>query len=320
MKKTEANGVTEWYRKHRPQTLEEVVGQSKAVAELQRYLDQDEVPHALLLSGPSGCGKTTLARILARELGVGDIDLIEMNAADTRGIDTIRDLQKTMRLRPFSESGKRVLLLDEAHRLTGDAQSALLKCLEEAPEHAYYFLATTEPARLLKTIQTRCTEIKVGLLSEEELVDVVAGTVDKELDSADYPPTEILEKIAEIADGSARKAVVLAQQVAGLRTAEEQMEFLEAADVRVAAIDICRLLIKKASWDELKKVIKKVEENGFEEPEGLRYLILSYAKSVAMGKSKPGRELLILQVFRDNWWSCAKTGLVACCLEVLNND
>jgi DNA polymerase-3 subunit gamma/tau len=139
----------ELYLKHRPSLFKQVIGQDDAVNVLQQLLKGDRFPHALLLSGPSGCGKTTLARICRDKLECTGADFQELNGADTRGIDTIREIRSHLNLRPMH--GKcRIWYIDEAHKLSNDAQNALLKMLEDTPTTAYFMLATTEPNKLIK--------------------------------------------------------------------------------------------------------------------------------------------------------------------------
>lgn len=115
------------YQAYRPRTFDEVVGNKEAIRTLESFIKRDisEVPHAFLFSGPSGCGKTTLARILAKKLGCSDANFVEIDSADFRGIDTIREIRRQMRLAPVGGGSCRVWLIDECHKLTGDAQSAL---------------------------------------------------------------------------------------------------------------------------------------------------------------------------------------------------
>jgi len=122
----------ELYIEYRPTSFKAVKGQPEVVKVLQNFVTKQRVPHAILFSGPSGCGKTTLARILRHKLACGDHDFFEVNAAEKRGIDFIRELQRVSRLRPVDGKCK-VWIIDECHNLTKEAQHAFLKLLEDAP-------------------------------------------------------------------------------------------------------------------------------------------------------------------------------------------
>lgn len=146
------------YRKYRPQNFEDVAGQTQAVDLLTNSIKQKKVSHAYLFCGGRGTGKTTVARIVAREIGCNDEDIIEIDAASNRGIDEIRELREAVRTAPFSSPYK-VYIIDEAHMLTKEAANALLKTLEEPPSHVIFILATTDPDKLPQTIVSRCQKV-----------------------------------------------------------------------------------------------------------------------------------------------------------------
>lgn len=146
------------YRKYRPQKFEEVVGQEQAVELLTSAIKQKKISHAYLFCGGRGTGKTTVARIVARDIGCNDEDIIEIDAASNRGIDEIRELREAVRTAPFSSPYK-VYIIDEAHMLTKEAANALLKTLEEPPSHVVFILATTDPEKLPHTIVSRCQKV-----------------------------------------------------------------------------------------------------------------------------------------------------------------
>lgn len=181
------------YRKYRPQTFDDVVGQEHIVTLLQNAMKHNKVTHAYLFCGGRGTGKTTVARIFARDIGCHDEDIIELDAASNRGIDEVRELRDAVRTAPFSSPYK-VYIIDEAHMLTKEAANALLKTLEEPPAHVIFILATTDPEKLPATIVSRCQKVifkqpdiatlanrlshvakSEGLLLEEEAAHLIAS-------------------------------------------------------------------------------------------------------------------------------------------------
>lgn len=153
-----SNNYVALYRKYRPQSFDDVVGQTHAVELLTSSIGQNKVSHAYLFCGGRGTGKTTVARIVAREIGCNSEDIIEIDAASNRGIDEIRELREAVRTAPFSSPFK-VYIIDEAHMLTKEAANALLKTLEEPPSHVVFILATTDPEKLPQTIVSRCQKV-----------------------------------------------------------------------------------------------------------------------------------------------------------------
>jgi len=303
--------MRELHLEERPKTFKRVVGQSAAVKQLAGLAKSDGgIPHFLLFTGASGCGKTTLARIVRKKLKCGDPDFTEINAAENRGIEMVRKLQSQINLAPM-DGACRVWLIDEAQQLTADAQGAFLKLLEEPPGHAYIMLATTNPEKLRKAIRTRATEIKVRLLDEDEikgLVKRVAGDRDVDLDD------EVLDRLAEVAEGSARKALVLLQQIMGIGDTDTQIESLENADAKQAAIEIARAIMAKKSWPVIAGLLKNCDE----EPERIRWMMLSYFTTAALrGDKNAGRAVDVIECFEDNFFDSKKAGLVASCYRAV---
>src|SRR3989338_6675726 len=154
-----------FYRKYRPQKFEEVIGQEHIVGILKNALKEKRLAHAYLFSGPRGTGKTTIARILAREAGCFEEDIIEIDAASQRGIDEARALREAVHILPL-RSPYKVYIIDEVHMLTKEAFNALLKTLEEPPKHAIFILATTETEKVPDTVASRTQRFeftKIGL-------------------------------------------------------------------------------------------------------------------------------------------------------------
>jgi len=305
----------ELYRKYRPANLSDVVGQKDVVSTLTDLGKRKALPHCVLFTGPSGVGKTTIIRILKTKLKCGDHDYVEINAAESRGIDTVRDIQQRMSLAPMG--GKcRVWAVDECHKLTGDAQSALLKTLEDTPSHVYFMLATTDPQKLLPTIKTRCTEFRLRGLKPDELTSIVehvTGAEGKKLTA------EVVERLVEVADGSARKCLVLLHAIIGLEGEEEQLDAIQKSDSRRQAFEIARLLIKpNARWNEMAKLLQGIEALN-EQAESIRWMVLSYMSTVALKNPKlASRAVEVIDRFRDHWYDCKQAGLILVCYDLLS--
>ncbi len=146
---------TALYRKYRPQTFDEVLGQEHIIEPLRAAVKSGGITHSYLFFGSRGTGKTSVARILAREIGSAPEDIYEIDAASNRGIDDIRELREGVRVLPF-KSPYKTYIIDEVHMLSKDAFNAFLKTLEEPPKHAVFVLATTEMHKVPETIISRC--------------------------------------------------------------------------------------------------------------------------------------------------------------------
>jgi DNA polymerase III subunit gamma/tau len=179
-----------FYRKYRPKSFQDVIGQEHIVRTLTNAVAQDIISHAYLFSGPRGTGKTSLARLLAKavncanpkqgdpcnkceacgEINAGRaMDFVELDAASNRGIDEIRDLKEGIKFSPTKLKYK-VFVIDEAHQLTKEAANALLKTLEEPPPHAIFILATTEAHKMISTIASRCQRFDFHKLTAPQIV------------------------------------------------------------------------------------------------------------------------------------------------------
>ncbi|MGI9604704.1 MAG: DNA polymerase III subunit gamma/tau, partial [Acidimicrobiales bacterium] len=217
------------YRRYRPQTFSQMRGQEHVVKALRNAVRDDRVGHAYLLSGPRGTGKTTAARVLAKVLNCAtpadgepcgicescrsieagtSFDLHELDAASNNKVDDIRDLLSKVAL--GTPGRTKVYLLDEVHMLTAGAENALLKTLEEPPDHVVFVLATTEPHKVVPTIRSRTQQLELTLIPADQMADMVREIAsDAELDIDDA----IVGHVVQVGGGSARDTLSTLDQV-----------------------------------------------------------------------------------------------------------
>lgn len=197
------------YRKYRPETLEDVIGQEHVIKVLKQSLKSNTPAHAYLLTGSRGIGKTTIARIIARELGTSINDLYEIDAASNNGVEEIRILRETIETLPF-DSKYKVYILDEVHMLSKSAFNALLKTLEEPPAHVIFILATTDMEKVPETIVSRCQTFVFKKPSDTSLATLVQQIAKKEGRTIDEDASLL---VALLGDGSFRDTLSILQQV-----------------------------------------------------------------------------------------------------------
>lgn len=251
------------YRKYRPQRFGELVGQEHVTSALRNAVRDARIGHAYLFSGPRGTGKTTTARIVARALNCTDVspegepcgeceyclsvaagnafDVIEIDAASNNRVEEVRDLIERVAYRAAG-GGMKVYIVDEVHELTDRASNALLKTLEEPPDHVVFVLATTNPERVLPTIRSRTQHFEFTLLTTEQLGAQLAAVLERE--GVEFEP-EAVEIVARRGAGSARDALSLLDQV------------LAAADGALT-VDLVNRMIGGSSFERRAEILDAV--------------------------------------------------------------
>lgn len=227
------------YRKYRPHTFKDVIGQDAVVKTLESAVESGKPAHAYLFSGGRGIGKTSLARILARSLKVSEKDVYEIDAASHNGVDEIRELREGALMLPL-ESPYKVYVLDEVHMLSKGAFNALLKILEEPPQHVIFVLATTDVHKIPETILSRCEVYTLVRPTRDILTDTVKRICKKEKVSIEPAAAE---SIAELGDGSFRDTLSILQQVMTASGGDEITDELVAERTGAPTQSLARTII-----------------------------------------------------------------------------
>jgi DNA polymerase III subunit gamma/tau len=297
--------------KYRPEKLGQMIGNESTIQSLESVLLREKGQvRAFLFSGPSGCGKTTIARIIAKELKCSDRDFYEYNSANLRGIDSMREIINSIKYAPLNGKIK-VYLLDEFHQATKDAQNALLKLLEDTPEHVVFILCTTEPEKIIKTIKTRCTHFPVTRLQKAKIINLLKEITKKEkIEMED----KIFQKIAEVCDGSPRQALVILDQIIDIPDDESAFMAIQNMTVNeTSVLELAQALLQKSKWATVSKILKEIDG----EPEKIRYAILNYMSMVLLSKDSP-RASIIMDVFLESWMYSGKAGMIQACYICAN--
>ncbi len=302
-------------RKYRPQKFSEVIGQEHVTRTLQNAIEQGRTAHGYIFSGHRGIGKTTVARILAAALncrskdhpvsepcGVcescteiragNSVDVIEIDAATNRGIDEIRELREAARYRPARDRFK-IYILDEAHQITDAAFNALLKTLEEPPDHIVFMLATTQPEDIPQTIRSRCQHFSFRAVKFDEIVGQLRDLLAREKIEAD---DDALALLAEAGDGSMRDALsVLDQAIAsstGKLTADSVRNLVGAAPAHI--LEQVMQAVSESKSDEILKQVDHLISEGHSPTHFARQMV-RFLRNAAVARIA-GRESPLLQI------------------------
>jgi len=302
------------YHKYRPHSLDEMYGNEQTIATLIGLMqDQSTCPHVYLFHGPTGCGKTTLARIIASQLGIKGFDYKEIDSADFRGIDTVRAIRQQAYLAPI-ESPYRLWVIDECHKMTNDAQNALLKILEDTPEHVYFVLCTTEPQKLLKTVRGRCSELQVSPLSDRNMLRLLRRVAKaEEAIFGDRITKEVYDQIIQDSLGLPRNALQILEQVMSVPGDQRLAIAQKAAEEQSQSIELCRALIKREGWTKIANILKSLKD---QDPENIRRHILSYCNSVLLSNDDEHTGI-VMEQFIEPFYNTGWPGLTFACYAAI---
>jgi len=299
------------FNTHRPTTFEQVKGNEEVKTSLTSILSKPNPPHTFLLYGPTGCGKTTIGRIILNTLGCVGSDLRELNSADMRGIDTVRDIAKNSTFKPI-EGKARGWLIDEAHKMTSDAQNAFLKPTEDPPAHVFYVLCTTDYNKLIPTLRGRCQQYQLKPLNDGQMMRLLRETTKAENESLDRI---VYEQIIQDSLGHPRNALQILEQVLSVPNEMRLTTATKTAAEQYQSIELCRALLSSNSWKQISTILNGLKD---QEPEGIRRCVLGYCQSVLL-KGDNERAGLILEEFMNPFYDSGFPQLVYACYSIIKN-
>ncbi len=302
------HGSGDLYHKYRPRKFGEVAGHKEVIKSIRKAITARQPSQAYLLTGDSGTGKTSTARIMSLALNCTErdeegepclgctscktilsgncTDIVEVNAADHRGIGDIRLLCQRMPLMPMQVRNK-VFILDEAHQLTNDAQSSLLKELEEAPGHVYIILCSTHPKKILPTVKNRCQKFRFNLLNRTEMLALVEEVAT--LEGEDFS-RKVYEAVTDAAGGSPRNALVLLQQVVqlGSKSLSEILKLLDDEEQEdPSVIALCFALNRPTLWEKVVGLYNDVKHMG---PPAIGMIIAGFFRNQLLKAKEHARQ------------------------------
>jgi DNA polymerase-3 subunit gamma/tau len=301
------------YNKYRPQDLRDLFGNEDVIVSISNMLEKpEEFPHAILLTGPTGCGKTTLGRIIAKEIGCGKQDYHEVDSADFRGIDTVREIRRQSQFASMYQSPVRVWLMDECHKLSNDAQNALLKALEDPPKHVFYILCTTDPQKLIETVKGRCSIFEMETLNEKYMFRLLRRIAKEEGQTLE---TNIMDTIIDSAQGHPRNAIQILEQVLRVDPERRLAVAKQRIDFETDIKDLCESMMKQLSWEKVRKILENLKD---QEPEKIRRACIGLAANRLMKYNDDSLDIaaMIIEQMIEPTYNTGWAGIVFACYSI----
>ena len=292
--------------KHRPTSLNDVVGQMTARTTLAGFVANGSIPHVMTFEGPPGTGKTTLARIMAKYVDAKPMSITEINGAVSNGVDDMRKLQESCSMRPLG-GGNAVYIIDEVHSLSKQAFQSLLKLFEDTPKHAYFFLCTSQPEKIDKAIKSRSTAITLHEVPYSDLVALAMTTATKENVEL---PAGAANIIARAAGGSARVALVLLGQAISSSFDKDVMASMSLdVDEKSDIFPICsEAMWPKMKWESVYSLLDSIPDDGIE---SARWMLLKYAQKCMSKSNNAPRAVKVIQAMKTPFYDSKKAGFIA---------
>lgn len=281
--------------KYRPQTFNEVIGQETTIKSLKTLLSQKEIPKAYLFIGSPGLGKSTLCRIIAKEIGCDDNNIIEIDAAVYSGVETLRELIDSLRYGAIGEKSTKFIVIEEAHSFSKASWACLLRIMEEPPPHVYFALSTTEGNKVPEAIKTqRCITYVLKEVRSSEIALLLDNVCKLENIQLPKGGTDI---IAKGAGGSPRRALTYLSQCRGCLSLDEIRKTMETYTEDNYIDEIAKIVARGsiADWSKVVSAIKGMKEEGEGvNAEGIRINIVNYLTACVLNAKSSEESLVYL--------------------------
>lgn len=298
--------------KYRPKSFKEVLGNTAQVKALMSSIQSENPPHVFCLSGLHGLGKTTLARICAKELGAHSTGIHELNFSQNTGKDDAEQLITMSKYLPMQ--GKvSVFICDEFHRLSAQGQDSLLKLFEEGPDHAYFFICTTDPQKLRPAIRSRAFGVELRPLNKKTVEQLLGQIINKE--GLEHIPEAVISEIAINSGGSARDALQLLEKASLLESEEDMLDAVESVGSEDSNVyELYRALIGSGTkWKEITTIIDKLRSES--NAESIRYALRNMAMGSLLKKSDV-RAAMIIETMSDPFDAVGFPDLTVACFKL----
>jgi len=288
--------------KYRPLSFDELIGWE---TEKKSLLTMIKTKRTFLLYGPRGCGKTTIGRLIAYELDIDDIDITEIDAASNTGVDDARTIKTNASFYPLKGENK-IYIIDEVHRLSGNAFDALLKTIEEPPQHCYFVLCSSEIDKIPATIKSRCAKYEVKPLNQRDS-SILLNWICRE---EKLNITEnIIQSIIDKGEGIPREMIISLDMIKEIKDEQEAISLLYSKENKEIT-DLCWALLNKDPWNKICSILKELKE----EPEQIRYSILGIMNSILLKDTKQQEKAAMIMLnFMDSFMYTKRAGLTLAC-------
>jgi DNA polymerase III gamma/tau subunit len=278
--------------KYEPIELNNILGNKDNKTILNGFLKQKKIPQVYLLHGDYGCGKSLIANLFSKKL---KCNIQELNASNDRGIDSIRKLLESCNFKSFDGNPKSYII-EECHQLPTLSQEAFLTILQNPPKNCYFFFCTTILEKMLKTIISRSKVIEVNRIGVRELYPYL---IDISIKENNEISKSVARKISETSKGHVRDALQLLEIVLQFTDEKKQLDIINnGLEENSTVIDLCRKLNKNSTWNEIKDILKSLQN---EDPEKIRRIIISYFSKVLLDKGDK-RSALIIDILRNPYY------------------